>query len=460
MIIVRRRNVLGDIRIIINGIIILGFGSWIVRLFFSGVVASLITVMPLLISVFYIENRLGLKDILGERTSQILHIVCFFVAVVSILFSAQFVFHDYLIGNSLTVSSHPEHALAYQEIEALAHMIQEGKDIRKQISSGLRLEQYFYLYTYTALFFVVGGINVTNICIWNTFHLFLVGIISVLILEQTEEEYSFIIKKKFYMMISMPMFLAVFIYHRDIVAMAAIMLALYIYISTYANPIKNMIVFPIYAFLFYSARYQYIIIAFVLVIYSTFRPQVAEDREKKQIIIKFFSVILVIVSIIIILYQVSLSAVFIDDLHISNYTRGEYGTGGIIKRFILSVIGYFPWTNIFGHRDWTYLLFLNPQGWINTAFLVIIVRQLIEKRCKITNIFVMLYFIFYIFGFGGAVHVAYLAFAAPFAIFAMDKYSINKANCVIWVVSLFFILSGLIYDLLGLAGSGVINLVQ
>ncbi len=453
-----------NIAYVLLGLCVMLVGIRCIRFFIGGVWASALFVMPMLIALGMIARGIRLSDYIGKNTVRFAMLAFAAIALLGILFSSLTTFSEYLAGESANVSAHPEHSLSYERMTTLAQMLKEGKNVFTQISDGMRLNQYFYLYTYSSSVFIFGGLSVTNICIWSTFHLAVRAMLAVLVADKMHVTGEKMKRRIFWLVLAMPYFLCNFAYNRDIVASAVSMIAIYIYVSTYRSPFKNLLAFPIYAALLYSARYQYLIIAILMLIYALLRRRDEYDESRGRVLsrpVRLTIVFGILAFSAVILMRRGFGSFLMEDLNVDNYTQGDYSAGGIVQRIARCLVGYFPWTNIFNDVNWTYSIFMYVQAWVNTALLVLFFMQVFRHKRPISyffsNALLVLFALFYAFGLFGAMHASYLAFGMAFLVIALEEKFSRYFPLVFGAISTSLVLLGIVYTVLGLQGSGLLN---
>lgn len=417
----------------------------------QSVSVSILSIPAMALGVYFVCRAVNLNVLIGKRAVKMLIAVVALTTLFNILFSSYFVFNNYLAGRSHDISSHLEHNWTYENITTIANAVRNHYDVISTIV-GLNLRQYKFLYSYSALPFIAAGDNVTNICLWNGFHLSLIAILVVLIADRLDIVGQSRLKMLCFTALFQPVFfLCLFVYDRDIVGEAIFLMGLYVFVCVQKSPLKTLLCLPIYAFLFYSLRMQYLVIAIVLYIWSFFKFS-----------FKGFAYYLALlglcaVSVIAISYWNLLSVQ--DDLNIAIYVN-EYSESSknIFYTVIQGLIGYFPWTNLAKDYLWTY----HVMTCLQSAFLLALYYILfVRSKIKITDLVyspvLFSALIIIAFAFVCAGHVKYFAVAAPLLAFGFTEITAMRVLRLSIRVVFILVALSFAYIMLGLTGSGILH---
>ena len=135
----------------------------------NGVQNTLVNFISLTIAIIVLVNVTGLRNVVGEGV--VLKVVLFalVVSIVSLVFSRYFVFNRYMEG-AYGHLSHIEHDLMYNQMQIISTRLSTGNSLANAIQ-GLQLNQYHNIFVYSAMIFLVGGINLTNMIVWSALHM-------------------------------------------------------------------------------------------------------------------------------------------------------------------------------------------------------------------------------------------------------------------------------------------------
>lgn len=428
---------------------------WFVGNFVDGLINSFVNIISLAIAATVLIKTTKIEYFLGQRVLAVSVISCVLIAFLVLIFSSTFVYNDFLSGLTNRLD-HGEHTLMYMEMEIIATRLGEGMNL-EQATAGLPLNQYYYVFVYATLFFVFGGVNITNMCIFSTLHTLICAVCMALIANR----YGIkdIQKTRFIYFVSLfqPLFLATHNYNKVIIGEAFIMVAMYIYTYTYHNPNLNLIAFPVYAFLMWAVRLQYLVIAVLLCFLTIFL-----GRKKLN-----FSTVLGIALIFAIAIFVALKVNIIEyirtELNFENYTEGAtYGLSAIPMRFLRTLLPYFPFTNIFSDRYWEFNLFCIFQIVMNcTVWYFVVFDALQMKRMKqvFTNPIVIAGIGFILAGTFSALHTTYISVGTVLLTVEFEKVTKNRFLTVFMYILFILIILSFLYSMLGLTGTGISQLV-
>lgn len=426
---------------IIVGVFIMLMGMSISHGQGVGLWTSYLNVIFMSLGIYYILRALKFYEYVGKKN------IVFFICGVSgitvfcIWFSSSFLFTD-LLGDSYEISSHWEHSWCYQNIRTIAESIKSGENLSSTLD-GLYLRQYEKSFTYSSLMFIFGGNEPTNICIWNGMHLAIIAIMACLIAVRLGVEDKKRLSFIFFVVLFLPFFDALHIYHRDNVGEALLMIGMYIFVCVYKKPLWSLVFMPLFVFLFYCFRFQYAIVAVLLYFWCV----LINATKKVGSLLAF--VVLVVVAILLINY-INIDAFLEQDLNYTIYSENILGRGGgFLRTFVVGLVGYFPWTNLLRDPYWTYHVFMPLQAMINISVLFLLFlnykRNLIQLA---VNPALMCGLMLFFLGFGGGVgHVSYFAAGMPLLIIGIKrKFSLFVKVMAVFISINFF--AGILYSLL------------
>ena len=435
------------------GVIIFLLGMFIVSSFFHGVLCSIVGVICIDVSVFFIMKATKIKQLLGKNSVRNTLIIISFIIILNIIFSTEYVFKNYLDGYAISISNHYEHDWTFTQIKTLAERIRSGMKIGT-LSSGMALNQYNYLYIYSSLLFVFGGVSVTHICLWNGLHLVIIAVFVTF----TSYKYGIKEQKKlktiFYIAMFQPAFMSLFVYDRDIVGESVVIMALYIFVSVYNKPILCILTFPIYGFLFYTLRYQYLLVAFILCIWAMFKSR----RVKSS---TFIALLVLVITGKLFFDRFDITNFVWSVLNLDDYILGtSFHISSIISNIIRSMFGYFPWTNLFRDIYWWYHIFLCLQATMTLSLWIWLLYNSIYRK-KIRETFKNPMIIFasasWLFALVSSGHVKYFAVCAPLLATGFVNYDNRKFKRLLYITISIVFIGSILYNSLGLTGSGVLN---
>jgi len=431
------------------GIFIMLIFMFAVQLFCSGLLASYINVIGLAIGLTYICFALGLRNILELRYVIGFILLSCFITLFCIAFSSHFVFKD-LIGLTDEISNHEEHNWTYMNLRMIADSIVSGNNIFDTLER-LHLRQYEKVYTYSSLLFVFSGPEPTNICIWNGMHLSVFSVLALLIATKLGIRERRTLRFIIFLVLLQPSYDSLHIYGRDIIGEAFLLLGFYIFICLYKKPFVSLVLLPIYGFLFYSYRMQYLPVAVLLSVWAFL-------KNIKNVYSFYITIILLILSFVI-AFRLNTMEIMMDDLnyysYLGKYVEQQYS---ITRSILLGFVGYFPWTNIMTDDNWSYHIFLCPQTMLNNAVLIVLLMSYKGRYKEIFyNPACLFGLVLYSFGYaGGGAHVKYYSVGTPLFLLGID---FNKRKLVIYLYIVLVVLAffaSIVYNMLGLTGSQLI----
>lgn len=443
-----------NILMAILGVVILLTGMWITSTFSEGVTNSIINIIALDIAITFVIKNTRIENLLGIRVTFVSVLIISFVVLLNIWLGASVVYKDFLHGISSSLSEHYEHSLMYTEMSTIATRLRSGMSL-SQATFGLPLYQYYNIFVYSTVMFLTGGINVTNMCIWGGIHTFLCAIFVVLMFDKYGITDKSHLRVSYFVALLQPLFLSVNTYNKVIIGEALVMIALYIFMTTYERPTLNLACLPLYGYLLWTVRLQYLIIAGLLFVLC-----LSHNKFSKKIIIPI-SITFIALAIFI---SKSSFVQLLGNLNFGRYS-GESGydlsLSSIPARIIRSFLPYFPLTNIADDRYWYFNIFCILQEIMNITLwgLVFISHGKINishAKSAVSNPFIITAFALLLGGTFSEMHTTYLSVGTMLLPAAFDdNVSGNKVAVTFIVVLLSVVLLSFIYVALGLSGSGV-----
>ena len=437
---VKKKSFLYNIAVIFIGLFILLLGIRVVANLTRTVTASYINIIPLCISLWFIERNLSLNKLLGRKALLVFFIFIVLLTLFCIFFSIHYVFGSYLNGGG-DLCAHPEQTWFYNNMLTIANF--SKSDWSQGLLADMHLGKYEIQLTYASLLVRFGGDIPTNMCIWSAFHLSLCAFIMVLVAVKmgvTNRQRLCLI---FFICLLQPYIDMLFACHRDGFGEAALVLGLYIYISTYKNNVANLIAFPFYAFFFWSFRAQYLLLAATLYLWTF----LIGKRKTINVIIG--------VIITILLFIIFYSSVDLYDYVYNNSYLGDYEVVGarqgrsVINMILISILGYFPWTNLLNDILWPWQLFASLQGAMTMTILYYVVK--IYKNSLSAFLFNPVLFaglLFFISSVYIPGHMSYTVVAMPI-LAATIKNITQKQFCYTYAAMIGLVcVSGYLYSLL------------
>ena len=440
-----------NILVFILSDIILLLGMWIFSFFSEGIINSVVNIIPLCLAIIFAIKKTKIEFALKSKITLITIIFLSVIVLLNIWLCSEVQFRDYLLGKSANLSDHPEHSLMFKEMEIIATRLKEGLSL-SQATKGLRLNQYYNIFVYSSMMFLMGGVNPTNMCIWSAFHTAMCPVFLVLMSERYGISDSKHLKLIYVVTLIQPLFLSFSTYNKVIIGELLLMIAMYIYICTYNNPIRNLLCLPIYGYLMWTVRLQYLLIAAFLFVVC-----LIHNKLSKKIIIPFIAAILIGG---IFLFRSGLVQLY-EDLNINYYTEGhDLSLASIPARIIRSVLPYFPLSNIFTDRYWSFNIFCIFQEIMNITLwgLVLFNNWKINvPHIKLTfaNPMILAAIALLLGGTFSELHTTYLSVGTMLLTTACDDVKVDKVFGVYLGVLITVVFLTIVYVLLGLTGSGI-----
>lgn len=417
----------------------------------EGIKNTMANFVSLVISVIVLANVTGLRKVVGEGVVTKLVIMALVIAGASLLFSRYFVYDRYLEGLYGHLS-HTEHDLMYSQMQIISNRLSNGYSIA-QATEDLYLNQYHNIFVYCSMIFLVGGVNLTNMIVWSTLHLVICAVCMVLMCYQFGITDRTRLNLIFTLSLCQPLFWMVHNYNKVVIGQAFFMVGMYIYMVSFRKPLLNMALFPVYAWLMWTMRLQYLLIAVALCLWC-----IVVSNKKASLAIAFE--VAAILAVLLFLFTTMNVGSFIqEELNVENYTDGyNYSLTAIPMRIIRSFIPYFPFTNIFADDNWAFNIYCLPQIALNLVlWYMVISRAIIKRRVKALFQNPMIVAAMGLFLAGGLsmIHTTYLSVGSFFLASELDEEIDGHKvllSCVFTFMIIMFI--SVIYFSLGLAGSG------
>ena len=439
-----------NILIAVVGVVILLAGMFVTALFSEELVNSFFNIIPLCVSMAVVIKLSKIDVLCGKRMVLGTAIVIGLIVCFNIWLSSNYIFDDYLNGYGTSLSNHKEHSLMYNEMATIASRLDSGSTLG-EATRGLPLYQYYNIFVYSSFMFLLGGINPTNMCIWGAYHLFLCAFFVVLILSKFGVKNQKHLSFAFYVTLFQPLLMSVSTYNKVLVGEAIIMIALYIYITNYNDPWKNVLSLPIYAYLLWTVRLQYVAIAAVLFVIC-----LVHNKAKKKVILP----IAIGLFALTLLFLNSDLGKMLNSINVGYYTEGhDLSLGSIPARIIRSFIPYFPLTNLGEDSFWYFNLFCVFQEGMN---IVLWGKQLFRKnkidltglKKRFSNPLFWAAIVFLLGGTLSELHTTYLSVGTPLLLSSFEVDDNIRFIFQYFFVMLVLLVLSLVYIALGLSGSG------
>lgn len=442
----RNNSLLFEIIVLVVGLFIMLFGMRLVSLITTTVTASYINIIPLLISLIIIVKILHVDIIIGKRAIIWFYVFIIVLTLFSIAYSSSYVYDGYLNGHG-ELCAHSEHVWFYDNILTISRF--SVSDWAGGALANLHLGKYENLSVYGSLFLRYGGDLPTNMCIWSAFHLAIVAILIVL-----SAVSAGVVNRKglcviLFICLLQPYLDMIFACHRDGYGEAAIVLGFYIFIRTYKNFTTGFIAFPLYAFLFWSFRAQYFIVAVVLFFWSIFNG----NRKPTNVL---FGLVIVVAMVALLLSSMNVVDYIYSDMYVGGYEgeRDERAGRSLINMLLMSTLGYFPWPNLLKDALWPWQVFAVFQGAMNLTIIYHIVKAYKKRmRVFIERPEMLIGLLLFVASMVVPGHMSYTVVAMPFLAISLSKVHQNEfsKSYIISILLIFFV--GFIYSLLGLSGT-------
>lgn len=439
--------------ILLSIAVLLGF-MFLLRSVAQGIYNTLANFVSLTIAIIVLANVTNLRNVVGDGVVTKLVVIALAIAGISLLFSRYFVFHRYIEGLYGHLS-HTEHDLMFTQMQTIANRLSNGFTIA-QATEDLYLNQYHNIFVYCSFMFLAGGINVTNMIVWSTLHLVICAVCMALMCYQ----YGITDQKRlnFIMTLSMcqPLFWSVHNYNKVIVGEAVLLVGMYIYMVSFRKPWLNMMLFPVYAWLMWMLRLQYLLVAVVLCLFCIV------ISNKKANMTTFVEIVVVLAVVVFLFATMNIGAFIQEELNVENYVDGTtFRIVDLPVRIVRSFLPYFPFTNIFTDDNWAFNIFCLFQITLNLVLWYQVLSRAIKKRRVkelLKNPMMIAAIGFFAAGLFSMIHTTYLSVGSFLVSSELEDTEGDKLflNCLFVFMIIFFI--SLIYFALGLTGSGASGL--
>ncbi len=440
-----RQSALSSFINIVISIFIVLFGMQTLSLFLSGVIVSYTSIFFIVIALKFLCISLGIEKSIGKVYSNLYILIVCLIIFFSLEFSTRVLFADYLSGKSSSISEHWEHNWCYEQILYYADAISQRQPLLS-ILTGVTSPQYIVTHAYSSLVFLYGGNTVTHYCVWNGLHLAITSALIYLIARTmgvvNKDQLSFVLIAS----LIMPAFDILYIYDRDIVGEALLILGVYFFCCSYKKGVKwCILMFPIYGFFFLGLRLQYLAIAFMLMGWSF---MVRLKGNSAIIILSVFSILGILLLSTTSLWNL---------LNIGTYMDSSESKRGIISTLMVGLIGYFPWTNLLKDPHISYHFPMCLQAVVDLVIWILFYRSCRGnyRRCFYNPVFLCA-IVLAVFGFvGGVGHVKYFCVSAPLFLIGIKGMKISYLIRCYFIMTVIYVMASVLYDLMGLTGSGI-----
>lgn len=394
-------------------------GIWINSFIIDSYLVSYLNIIPLFASLFLLCKALHIERYVGEHSIILFFLLVCTLTLISLLFSSNYLFHDYLSGHSTEISKHYEHNWCHESLVFVAGSITDNNvDPREIILENLIAPQYIVTFFYSSVLFIFGGDIVTNWCVWNGMHLAVMAILVLLIAVKMGIENKTQMATILLGSLIMPAFNMLYIYDRDIIGEFFLILGFFIFICAYKKgPKWCLLLLPVYGFFFFALRIQYILVAVVLC-FSSFI-----SRFKTTSYLFFIAFLIPLV-----LFWLYNSGLW-EGLNFEVYVNGTMeDQRGLISTILVGIIGYFPWTNLLDDPNVSYHAPLCIQAAVDlTLWYYFYLTYRGNFREWIVNPVIFGSLILTSFGFiGGAGHIKYFCISAPLFLMLIKGVNLQK----------------------------------
>lgn len=428
-----------NIGVIILGLLIMLVGMFVVSMITITVVASFINIVPLVVSLWFIMKATCLEDYIGKKAVVFALLFVAFLTLINLVFGIIFVYDKYLsYGGNLC--AHEEQTWFYECVLTISNF--SFDDWMGGTIEHLHLGKYQNIMSYTSLLLTFGGNIPTNICIWNAFHLALSAILVVLIGVKLQITDGKKLGVMLFIVLLQPYLDMLFAFHRDGFGEAILLLGFYLFISTYKSSVYSLIAFPIYAFLFWTFRAQYLLIIVLLYLWNIF-------RNNRNILNFVIGIIAIVAVVYLFLTSINIYDYLKSDMHVYGYEVASERQGrSPLNMIIISILGYFPWTNLFSDRLWPWQFFACIQGAMNLTILFFVFKTYFNKlKSFITEptLFTAMMFL------GASVfvpgHMSYTVVAMPFFALTVTNIRIRQFLGMFGVIIVIVFCASLLYSI-------------
>lgn len=439
----RDNNLVTDIAVILLGLLILLGGMTIVNGVVTGALASFIDIIPMTISLWFVSRFLHIDRLIGKKGVFTFLFLLFIITIVILVYSLFFVFSDN--GYFFTLDKtgiFNEHAWCHDSIVEISK--HSFRDILHGGIDNLYLGKYRDLFVYCSLMIRCGGDVLTNMCVWRAFHL---GIVVLLMMKIAARIGVVDCRSLRFIMVFclfMPMMDTLFAYNHDCVGYAFVALGSYIFVCCYRDSALSLFAFPFFFILLYIFRQPYALIAVAMYLWSLFFG----GQKTSSIIVGLFAVALLIVVISMTVDIPSMLAESMQmDVHMEALSESQ-SQRGVINGLIVSILGYFPWTNLLHDVNWPYSVFNCFQGAMDLALLFYVVRvyQSSLIRSFVSNPILLLGLLFLISSFVYPGHLSYTSVAMPFFVIAVSDEGVSKFARDYGITIIILFVAGIIWS--------------
>ena len=437
--------------VVLSMILLLVFMK-ISSLFAEGILNTCLNIVSMIICIHVCLSLSGLKYRFGARYCRIILFICFFIAILSLLYFFAFVNPTYLQGNIDEPSNHIEHQLMYQTMKDAADGIIKGIPL-KQAVWYIFDTHYFVIYTYCSFIFLFGGVNILNMCVWNTMHMFIAAFMVTLIGENTQSSMNR--KTVFAVALLQPFFLSGWIYNKQIVGVAFLVTGIYLMLYYRNTVIKYVIASVIALILMWIVRLQYVIIAFILFVVFKVINVAGTNRW-----VKILSIVLIGGTGVLLVFSVYGVSGLLDELNVNLYMKHvNFGLISLLVRPIRAMLPYFPWDAVFRTQVAYYSVYAIIQEPVNIVLWGFAISDFFTCRHKNRLLVFIPPLLFILAGMlNNNIHAGYVSMTSCMLILSIDEERHRKLilPTIIAIFALVFVASSL-YSMLGFTGSGVIQ---
>lgn len=375
------------------------------------------------------------------------------VVLINIILGRVLIYRDY-INHGGVISNHYEHNIMFQQMKMVAERLRSGSSFNESIHD-IQFGQYYFIFIYTSLMFVFGGVNVLNMSIWAGYHIILGSVFCAYIAKKSTKDNE-IVRKAFILTLLQPLFLSLNTYNKVIVGEAVILAAVYLYVCSFDSPLLNIALLPIYGFLMYVVRMQYLIIAIIMCCIALICNK------------RFHLGIRILISIVILFigvyayYKFEIYSFVWQELNYGVYLGDSvFNLKTILSRIIMSFLPYFPFTYLFSDVVWYSQIFGVFQIPMNIVLWFYLVFSIIHYRFEmsyLSRVVVFLSFLFFFAGWVSAIHISYLTVGSPLIVVGISKnYKLFLIGKRYLAVLLFLVVLSILYSIIGMAGLGFLS---
>lgn len=424
----------------------------VISFFASGIINTVVCLFAMIFCMDLCLRFTGLKKTLGVFTCRKIISACFFIAVLGMIYYCTFINSTYLSGNIDYISNHTEHQYMYTTMKEISSGIIAG-DSLKDAAWRVIGTQYYYIFSYCSLIYIFNEVNILNMCIWNTMHLFITAVMVTLAGLSVRTQIRS--KTLFFLALLQPFFLMVWVYNKVIVGQTLLALAVYLLLSTRKKNIEVYACSSIVAvLLMWVVRLQYAIIAIVLS--TAFFLFNTESKRKAYRILMFLFVFVVFFSLLLSRYSIN---ELLIELNIITYLQGaNFSPVSLVARLIRGLLPYFPWTEIFNDEYAYFSIYSLPQEILNISLWGITFYGFFFKKVinKGQLLLVLPAFLFFLAGImNNFIHTGYVSMGSSMIAFGLNKEQMDKLGINMVFVLIIVLVLNILYFLFGFTGSGI-----